>query len=96
MERVQMGQPSALGAVTGMVGGLGGERTPASGYVGPQGAILIGITSSIACFLAAYFIKKKLKIDDSLDVFPVHMVVRLRRHPIRFPFCIQHLGRSWL
>jgi Amt family ammonium transporter len=73
MEWVKFGKPSALGAVTGMVAGLG-TITPASGYVGPGGALIIGILAGIVCFNATLFIKRVLKIDDSLDVFPVHGV----------------------
>ena len=67
------GKPSALGAVTGMVAGLG-TITPASGYVGPAGAVLIGLTAGVVCFYCTLWIKQVLKIDDSLDVFPVHGV----------------------
>ncbi|HEX7036925.1 MAG TPA: ammonium transporter [Pseudomonadales bacterium] len=72
-EWLRYGKPSALGAVTGMVAGLG-TITPASGYVGPAGALLIGIAAGILCFLATNFLKRRLRIDDSLDVFPVHGV----------------------
>ncbi|MDG2276377.1 MAG: ammonia channel protein, partial [Pseudomonadales bacterium] len=72
-EWVRYGKPSALGAVTGMVAGLG-TITPASGYVGPGGALLIGLAAGFVCFTATNFIKRSLKIDDSLDVFPVHGV----------------------
>ena len=73
MEWIKFGKPSALGAVTGMVAGLG-TITPASGFVGPGGALVIGILAGIVCFNATMFIKRVLKIDDSLDVFPVHGV----------------------
>ena len=72
-EWVRFGKPSALGAVTGMVAGLG-TITPASGFVGPGGALVIGILAGFVCFNATLFIKRVLKIDDSLDVFPVHGV----------------------
>ncbi len=71
IEWVKYGKPSALGTVTGMVAGLG-TITPASGFVGPAAALLIGISAGFVCFFATNFIKQKLKIDDSLDVFPVH------------------------
>jgi len=73
IEWKKFGKPSALGGVTGMVAGLG-TITPASGYVGPGGALLIGIMAGIVCFYAVQYIKRVLKIDDSLDVFPVHGV----------------------
>ncbi len=73
MEWIKYGKPSALGTVTGMVAGLG-TITPASGFVGPMGALIIGFSAGVVCFYATAFIKQKLKIDDSLDVFPVHGV----------------------
>ena len=73
MEWLKFGKPSALGAVTGMVAGLG-TITPASGLVGPGGALVIGILAGFVCFNATMYIKRVLKIDDSLDVFPVHGV----------------------
>ena len=72
-EKVRFGKPSALGIVTGMVAGLG-TITPASGFVGPGGALIIGISAGLVCFYATIYIKQRLKIDDSLDVFPVHGV----------------------
>ena len=72
-EWVRFGKPSVLGIATGMVAGLG-TITPASGFVGPGGAIVIGFLAGFVCFFATMFIKRKLKIDDSLDVFPVHGV----------------------
>lgn len=72
-EWIRYGKPSALGAVTGMVAGLG-TITPASGYVGPAGALVIGILAGMICFMATNYLKRGLKIDDSLDVFPVHGV----------------------
>ncbi len=73
IEYKKFGKPSALGGVTGMVAGLG-TITPASGFVGPGGALIIGICAGAVCFYAVQIIKRKLKIDDSLDVFPVHGV----------------------
>ena len=72
-EWVKYGKPSVLGIVTGMVAGLA-SITPASGFVGPMGAVIIGVAGGLGCFLATQFIKRKLRIDDSLDVFPVHAV----------------------
>lgn len=73
IEWVRYGKPSALGLVTGMVAGLG-TITPASGFVGPGGALIIGLLAGSVCFTATQYIKRVLKIDDSLDVFPVHGV----------------------
>ena len=72
-EWMKQGKPSVLGIVTGMVAGLG-TITPASGYVGPMGALFIGVSAGLICYEATQYIKKVLKIDDSLDVFPVHGV----------------------
>jgi Amt family ammonium transporter len=73
MEWFRFGKPSVLGIVTGMVAGLG-TITPASGFVGPAGALLIGLTAGVVCFWATQVIKRTYEIDDSLDVFPVHGV----------------------
>ncbi len=73
IEWKKFGKPSALGTVTGMVAGLG-TITPASGFVGPGGALIIGLLAGFVCFNATQYIKQVLKIDDSLDVFPVHGV----------------------
>lgn len=70
-EWMKQGKPSVLGIVTGMVAGLG-TITPASGFVGPMGALFIGISAGFICYEATQYVKKVLKIDDSLDVFPVH------------------------
>ena len=72
-EWLRFGKPSVLGIATGMVAGLG-TITPASGFVGPGGAIVIGLLAGFVCFFATMFIKRRLEIDDSLDVFPVHGV----------------------
>ncbi len=73
MEWIRHGKPSVLGIITGMVAGLG-TITPASGFVGPAGALVIGLSAGIVCYFATQYIKQHLKIDDSLDVFPVHGV----------------------
>jgi Amt family ammonium transporter len=73
IEWLRFGKPSALGIVTGMVAGLG-TITPASGFVGPMAALIIGFSAGFVCFFATLYIKQKLRIDDSLDVFPVHGV----------------------
>lgn len=73
MEWRKHGKPSVLGIVTGMVAGLG-TITPASGFVGPGGALVIGFSAGVICYYATQAIKQRFKIDDSLDVFPVHGV----------------------
>ena len=71
VEWVKHGKPSALGIVTGAVAGLV-AITPASGSVGPIGALVIGIVSGVVCFWGATSLKSQLGYDDSLDAFGVH------------------------
>jgi Amt family ammonium transporter len=71
IEWIRFRKPSVLGIVTGMVAGLG-TITPASGYVGPGGALIIGLSAGVICFIMTHLVKRVWKIDDSLDVFPVH------------------------
>ena len=71
IEWVRFGKPSLVGMVTGMVAGLA-TITPASGFVGVQGAIILGILGGIICYIGVELIRIRLKIDDSLDVFAVH------------------------
>jgi Amt family ammonium transporter len=73
IEWLKYGKPGVLGTVTGMVAGLA-TITPASGYVGPGGALIIGILGGLVCFNATNILKRRFQIDDSLDVFPVHGV----------------------
>ena len=73
IEWIRYGKPSALGTVTGMVAGLG-TITGASGFVGPAGALVIGFFAGAICFSVTTWLKTVMKIDDSLDVFPVHGV----------------------
>jgi len=72
-EWVVHGKPSVLGIITGAVGGLV-AITPASGSVGPMGALAIGFAAGIVCYWGATGLKRKLGYDDSLDVFGVHGV----------------------
>ena len=73
IEWIKYGKPSGLGAITGMVAGLA-TITPASGSVGPAGALVVGLSGGVICYFATTYLKQKVKIDDSLDVFPVHGV----------------------
>ena len=73
LEKVRSGKPSALGFATGAIAGLA-AITPASGTVGPSGAIVIGIASSLMAYIAATYIKFRFKYDDALDVVGVHGV----------------------
>ena len=70
-EWVRFGKPSALGVATGVVAGLV-AITPAAGFVGPAGALLIGIAAGVACYWATFLLKRRFEVDDSLDVFSVH------------------------
>ena len=71
LEWIKYGKPSVLGIVTGMVAGMA-SITPASGFVGPVGALVIGFSAGILCYYATQYVKRTLHIDDSLDVFTVH------------------------
>lgn len=71
IEWIKFGKPSLVGIVTGSIAGLA-SITPASGFVGPLGAVIIGLISGYLCYVAVGYVKNALKIDDSLDVFAVH------------------------
>ena len=73
VEWLKAGKPGVVGIVTGMVAGLA-TITPAAGNVGPVGALAIGVTAGIVCYFACGWIKRRLGIDDALDVFAVHGV----------------------
>ncbi len=73
IEWTKFGKPSLVGAVTGVIAGLA-TVTPASGFVGPLGGLILGAAAAIVCFYAVQLVKHSLKIDDSLDVFAVHGV----------------------
>lgn len=70
-EYIKTGKTSLIGMVTGTIAGLAAV-TPASGFVGPTYSIVIGLVAGIMCQETVYFLRDKLKIDDSLDVFAVH------------------------
>jgi len=91
VEWLKFGKPSVLGIVTGMVAGLG-TITPASGFVGPVGALVIGVTAGVVCFYATQYVKRILKIDDSLDVFPVHGVGGIMGSLLTGVFAASSLG----
>ena len=71
IEWIRFGRPSVVGTVTGVVAGLA-TVTPASGFVSPLGGCILGVAGAIVCFFAVDYVKHKLKIDDTLDVFAVH------------------------
>ena len=72
-EWVKFGKPSLIGMVTGTIAGLA-TITPASGFVGPIGALVIGIVAGLVCFKAVSIVKSTFRLDDTLDVFAVHGV----------------------
>jgi len=90
-EWLSHGKPSVLGIASGAVGGLV-AITPASGSVGPMGALVIGIAAGVGCFLAATTLKRKIGYDDSLDVFGVHAVGGIIGALLTGVFAAQALG----
>lgn len=95
IEWIRFGKPSALGIATGMVAGLG-TITPASGFVGPMAALFIGLVAGSVCYFATITIKNTLRIDDSLDVFPVHGVGGLMGTTMAGIFVADYLGGAGL
>ncbi|GHC84517.1 ammonium transporter [Novosphingobium pokkalii] len=73
VEQIKHGKPSMLGAASGAVAGLV-AITPAAGYAGPMGAIILGLVVSPICFFFVTTVKNALKYDDTLDVFGVHCI----------------------
>ncbi|MGB7653844.1 MAG: ammonium transporter [Novosphingobium sp.] len=71
LEKIKVGKPTSVGFATGAIAGLA-TITPAAGYVAPWAAIVIGAVATLACFPMIQFVKGRLEIDDSLDVFAVH------------------------
>jgi len=91
LERIRIGKATSVGIVTGAVAGLA-TITPASGYVGPGGAIAIGAAGGIVCFFATLLIKHRFKVDDSLDVFAVHGVGGMLGSILLAGFALPALG----
>lgn len=85
------GKPSVLGIASGAVAGLV-AITPASGSVGPMGALAIGAASGFGCFIAATKLKSAMGYDDSLDVFGVHAVGGIIGAILTGVFCAESLG----
>ena len=85
------GKPSVLGIITGAVAGLV-AITPASGTVGPQGALLIGVAAGAGCFFASTTLKRAMGYDDSLDVFGIHAVGGIIGAILTGVFCAESLG----
>lgn len=90
-EWMSHGKPSVLGIASGAVAGLV-AITPASGAVGPMGALVIGLAAGIGCFLASTKLKRALGYDDSLDVFGVHAVGGIIGALLTGVFCAESLG----
>jgi Amt family ammonium transporter len=91
IEWVKYGKPSLVGFVTGTIAGLA-TITPASGFVGPLGAVILGIMAACICYILVGFIKQTLKIDDSLDVFAVHGIGGLTGTLMTAILCVPALG----
>ena len=94
-EWLSHGKPSALGIATGAVAGLV-AITPASGYVGPLGALCIGLAAGILCYLAVNRVRPSLGYDDSLDVFGVHGVGGFVGAILTGVFAVEALGGTGL
>ncbi|NCF83027.1 MAG: ammonium transporter [Proteobacteria bacterium] len=94
-EWVRHGKPSALGIASGAVGGLV-AITPAAGFVGPGGALVIGIVAGFGCFWGATTLKKKMGYDDSLDCFGVHGIGGIIGALLTGVFVAESLGGSGL
>jgi Amt family ammonium transporter len=90
-EWISHGKPSVLGIASGAVAGLV-AITPASGAVGPMGAIAVGAASGVGCFYAATKLKRVIGYDDSLDVFGVHAVGGIIGALLTGIFCAESLG----
>jgi Amt family ammonium transporter len=91
VEWLRHGRTGLVGLVTGMVAGLA-TITPASGYVGPIGALCLGVAAGVVCYAAVNFIKFRLKIDDTLDVFAVHGVGGILGSLLTAVFAARALG----
>jgi Amt family ammonium transporter len=95
VEWATRGKPSVLGMATGAVGGLV-AITPASGFVGPMGALVIGAAAGVLCFLGATTLKNRCGYDDSLDVFGVHGIGGIVGAMLTGVFAASSLGGSGL
>ena len=90
-EWIALGKPSVLGIISGAVSGLV-AITPASGYVDPQGALVIGLVAGVACFWAATGLKNMLGYDDSLDAFGVHGIGGIVGALLTGVFAVEAIG----
>ncbi len=94
-EWLRYGKPKVLGIITGMVAGLG-SITPASGFVGPLGAVVIGLVAGVLCFIVTNAVKRVYRIDDSLDVFAVHGIGGILGTVLCGVFVAESLGGAGL
>lgn len=95
IEWLKLGKPTSVGLVTGCVAGLA-TVTPAAGYIGPGGAIVLGALGGAVCFQCVLFVKQRLLIDDSLDVFAVHGVGGMLGSLLLAVFALKGLGGNGL
>ncbi|MDD5035878.1 MAG: ammonium transporter [Methylococcaceae bacterium] len=91
IEWVRFGKPSGLGLITGMVAGLG-MIAPAAGFVSPMGGLVIGLIAGALCFTTLHWIKRRLQIDDTLDVFAIHGVGGIVGALLTAVFATRNLG----
>jgi Amt family ammonium transporter len=91
IEWARFGKPSLVGTVTGTVAGLA-TITPASGFVGPFGALVIGVVSAVICYGAVQLVKLRFTVDDALDVFAVHGVGGMTGTLLTAPLMTAALG----
>jgi Amt family ammonium transporter len=91
IEWAKFGKPTLVGIITGAIAGLA-TITPGSGFVGPLGALVYGVLAGSVCYWAVNFIKHRLRIDDSLDVFAVHGVGGMMGTLLVAPFAAASLG----
>ena len=91
IEWLTRGKPSVLGIISGAVAGLV-AITPASGYVDPVGALIIGLASGLTCYWGAVVLKHKLGYDDTLDVFGVHGIGGITGAILTGVFAIESIG----
>jgi Amt family ammonium transporter len=91
VEWLRLGKPTSVGIVTGCVAGLA-TITPASGYVGPAGAVVMGAAGGVLCLFATNIVKSRLQIDDSLDVFAVHGIGGMLGSLLVAAFALPQLG----
>ena len=91
IEWARFGKPSLVGTVTGTIAGLA-TITPASGFVGPLGAVVIGIVSAVVCYCVVQLVKLRFRIDDALDVFAVHGIGGMTGTLLTAPLMAAELG----